>query len=221
MPEIILFDLDGTLTDPKIGITASVQYALGKLGVIEENLDNLIPFIGPPLIWSFMEFYNFTKQDALKAIEYYRERFSRIGLYENAVFPGIPEMLQDLRGRGMRLVVATSKPTVYSVKILEHFGLYQYFDTVIGSNLDGTRIEKGEVIAAVLDELGEVDKSKIVMVGDRKHDVIGAKENGLKVVAVSYGYGPQKELEEAKPDYIIATVKDLHNLLVRENKDIC
>lgn len=215
MYDIILLDLDGTLTDPKIGITSSVQYALAKFGINEGNLDKLEPFIGPPLIKAFMEFYSFNEQDARQAIEYYRERFSKVGLYENAVYDGIPEMLQALRAKNKKLVVATSKPTVYSIKILEHFNLYQYFDAVIGSNLDGTRIEKGEVIEAVLAELGGVDKEKVIMVGDRKHDVIGARENGLKVIAVAYGYGPAEELNEAQPDYIAASVDELRQLLLK------
>lgn len=211
----ILFDLDGTLTEPKIGITKSIQYALRRFGINEENLDNLEPFIGPPLLKSFMEFYNLSESDAKKAVEYYRERFSTVGLYENAVYPGIPEMLEELCNKKVKLIVATSKPTVYSVKILEHFDLYQYFDTVIGSNLDGTRVEKGEVIEAVLNELKDVDRQMTIMVGDRKYDVIGARENGLKVISVAYGYGSFEELREAQPDYIVTSVKELHELLVK------
>ncbi|MDD4599951.1 MAG: HAD family hydrolase [Negativicutes bacterium] len=215
MSDIILLDLDGTLTDPKIGITTSVQYALAKLGIKEESLDKLTPFIGPPLIKAFMEFYSLSEENARKGVEYYRERFSKVGLYENAVYPGIPEMLQALRAKGKKLVIATSKPTIYSVKIVEHFNLYQYFDLVIGSNLDGTRLEKGEVIEAVLAELGEVDKDTIIMVGDRKHDIIGARENGLKVIAVAYGYGPMEELSVARPDAIVASVQELRELLLK------
>lgn len=218
MYDHILFDLDGTLTEPKIGITKSVQYALAKFNIYEDSLDKLTPFIGPPLLESFMEFYNFSEDDARKAIEYYRERFSKVGMYENAVFEGIPEMLAELRRLGKKLVVATSKPTVYSVKILEHFNLYQYFDAVIGSNLDGSRVEKSEVIEAVLVELGDIDRSRTIMVGDRKHDVMGARANGLKVIAVAYGYGTPEELREAEPDNIAASVAELKELLVRKEQ---
>ena len=213
MYEIILFDLDGTLTDPKPGITKSVQYALAKLGIDEPNLDNLVPFIGPPLLKSFKEFYHLDDEQATLALQYYRERFATVGLYENAVFPGIKDMLAQLKKQGKTLFVATSKPTVFSIKIIEHFGLQDYFQAVIGSNLDGTRVEKGEVIEFALSELGEADLTKVIMVGDRKHDVIGAQNNGIDVVAVAYGYGSLAELNGAKPNYILHTVQQLHEFL--------
>lgn len=215
MYTIVLFDLDGTLTDPKIGITTCVQYALQKMGIEEPDLDKLIPFIGPPLTYSFKEFYHMTDEQAEQAIEYYRERFSTIGLYENAVFSGIPEMLEELRQQGKTLIVATSKPTIYSVKILEHFKLESYFQSVVGSNLDGTRVEKHEVIEYVLAELGEYDRSQIIMVGDRMHDIRGAKHNGLDVVGVAYGYGSREELEQAEPNHIVDTVAELREYLVK------
>lgn len=213
MYNIILFDLDGTLTDPKPGITKSVQYALAKLGIDEPNLDNLVPFIGPPLLKSFKEFYHLDDEQATLALQYYRERFATVGLYENAVFPGIKDMLAQLKKQGKTLFVATSKPTVFSIKIIEHFGLQDYFQAVIGSNLDGTRVEKGEVIEFALSELGEADLTKVIMVGDRKHDVIGAKNNGIDVVAVAYGYGSLAELNGANPNYIFHTVQQLHEFL--------
>lgn len=214
MYNIILFDLDGTLTDPKPGITKSVQYALAKLGIDEPNLDNLVPFIGPPLLKSFKEFYHLDDEQATLALQYYRERFATVGLYENAVFPGIKDMLAQLKKQGKTLFVATSKPTVFSIKIIEHFGLQDYFQAVIGSNLDGTRVEKGEVIEFALSELGEADLTKVIMVGDRKHDVIGAKNNGIDVVAVAYGYGSLAELNEANPNDILHTVQELHEFLL-------
>jgi phosphoglycolate phosphatase len=215
MYTIVLFDLDGTLTDPKIGITTCVQYALQKMGIDEPDLDKLVPFIGPPLTYSFKEFYHMTDEQAEQAIEYYRERFSTIGLYENAVFPGIPEMLEELRQQGKTLIVATSKPTIYSVKILEYFKLESYFQSVVGSNLDGTRVEKHEVIEYVLTELGDYDRSQIIMVGDRMHDIRGAKHNGLDVVGVAYGYGSREELEQAEPNHIVDTVAELREYLVK------
>lgn len=213
MYDTILFDLDGTLTDPKAGITQSVQYALAKLGIAEPDPDQLIPFIGPPLIKSFQEFYQLDDQQASLAVQYYRERFACAGLYENAVFPGIQPMLEQLKELGKTLVVATSKPTIYSVKILEYFDLRRFFLLVAGSNLDGTRVEKDEVIAFVRSELPEADPAGMIMVGDRKYDVLGAKNNGIAVAAVGYGYGSQAELKAAKPDYLLATVQELHRFL--------
>jgi len=214
MYDTILFDLDGTLTDPKPGITKSVQYALAKMGILEEDLDKLVPFIGPPLLQSFKECYNMNDQQANQALQHYRERFSKVGLYENAVFPGIKEMLKKLQSQGKRLVVATSKPTAFSLQILDHFGLRAFFQSVAGSNLDGTRAEKGEVIEFALSELGLFERSNIIMVGDRKHDVIGARKNSIDVVAVGYGYGSYEELTEAKPDYIAKTVAELAEFLI-------
>jgi phosphoglycolate phosphatase len=214
MYSILLFDLDGTLTDPKIGITTCVQYALGKMGIKEPDLDKLIPFIGPPLTYSFKEYYHLNDDEAAQAIDYYRERFSTIGLYENAVFPDVPELLQALHNQGKTLIVATSKPTVYSVQILEHFGLNHFFQAIVGSNLDGTRVEKHEVIEYALSELGDYDRNKVIMIGDRMHDILGAKRNGIDVVGVTYGYGSREELEQAQPNHIVETVAELRNFLV-------
>lgn len=213
MYDIILFDLDGTLTDPKTGITRCVQYALRQMGIVENDLDKLIPFIGPPLLQSFRESYGFSEEEAQQALGYYRERFSTVGLYENAVFPGIPQLLAQLREQSKTLLVATSKPTVFSVTILEHFGLSSYFQSIIGSNLDGTRVEKFEVIEYALTQLEQYDAARIIMVGDRKHDIIGARRNGIAVAAVGYGYGTREELTEAKPDYLVQTVDELAALL--------
>lgn len=211
---IIFFDLDGTLTDPKIGITKSVQYALSKFGIIEDNLDRLEVFIGPPLMDSFMEFYSFSEEDSKLAIKYYRERFSVTGLYENKVYPGIDMLLKDLKAAGRKLIVATSKPTVFSEKILKHFNLYNYFDAVDGSELDGTRVQKYEVIEFAIKNLGNKSIDNIIMVGDRKHDIIGAKKNGLSSIGVTYGYGSFDELKSAGADYIVHSVQELRELLI-------
>ena len=213
MYEVILFDLDGTLTDPKLGITKSVQYALAKFGIKEPDLEKLVHFIGPPLIHSFKESYNFSEEDARQGVVYYREYFTQQGIYENAVFPGIPELLARLQKEGKKLVVATSKPTVFAVQILQHFSLDQFFPLVIGSNLDGTRIEKNEVIEFALSQLAALPLEKTVMVGDRKHDIIGAKHNGIAVIAVAYGYGTSEELAKAEPNYLVSSVKELEILL--------
>jgi len=213
MYDVILFDLDGTLTDPKVGITLSVQYALEKMGIYEEDADKLTPFIGPPLLSAFKEFYHMNDEEATLAISYYRERFSKVGLYENEVYLGIRELLVELKKQGKKLIVATSKPTVFSVKILEHFDLLHFFTTVIGSNLDGTRTEKGDVIEFALHDQNLKERERIIMVGDRKHDVIGAKKNGIDVIAVKYGYGSQEELVTAEPNHMVSSVGELFNLL--------
>ena len=153
MKEYLLFDLDGTLTDPKVGITTCVQYALKEFGIEEPDLDKLEPFIGPPLKDSFKEFYGFSDEDAQKAVEKYRERFSEIGLFENDVYDGIPQMLRLLQSRGMYLAVASSKPTVFVEQILEHFDLRRYFKVVVGSDLDGSRVNKDEVVLEALNRL--------------------------------------------------------------------
>ncbi|WP_371363549.1 5'-nucleotidase [Sporomusa rhizae] len=211
---VILFDLDGTLTDPKIGITKSVQYALVKFGIEESDLDKLIPFIGPPLVESFQEFYSLNQEQAQAAVRYYREYFAKTGMYENAVYPGIKELLAELKSTGKELIVATSKPTVFSEQIIEHFGLTQFFKAIVGSNLDGSRIHKDEVIAFALQELTGIAYDRVIMVGDRKHDIIGAQKNGIASIGVTYGYGTQEELMQAKPVYSAATVEELGKLLL-------
>jgi phosphoglycolate phosphatase len=213
MYDLVLFDLDGTLTDSAPGITRCVQYALAKLGIEENDLDKLRPFVGPPLVDSFKVRYRLNDQDAALARDYYRERFASVGLYENAVYPGVEALLDCLHQTGVTMAIATSKPTVYTVKILEHFGLSRYFAAVVGSNLDNTRVAKGEVIAAALEETGCRDRGKVVMVGDREHDVAGARENGIAVIAVGYGYGTPEELAAAGPDHTVPTVTALKALL--------
>lgn len=217
----ILFDLDGTLTDPKLGICTCVQHALKAFDIEEPDLDKLEPFIGPPLKNSFMQFYGLSEEDAEKAIVVYRERFSTIGKFENEVYDGIPEMLRALKEYGYHLAVASSKPEVFVEDILKHFQIAEYFDAIVGSELDGSRVDKAEVIHEALNRLFHYrafQKDKIVMVGDRKFDVQGAKEMGVTSVAVAYGYGPMEELEEAAPDYIAATVADLRALFVDEEE---
>ncbi len=213
--DMILFDLDGTLTDPKIGITKSVQYALAKLNIQEDNLDKLEAFIGPPLVESFQEFYALTSATAQQALIYYREYFVKIGMYENFVYPGIPQLLQELTKHNKKLIVATSKPTVFSETILKYFQLAHYFPLVIGSNLDGTRVAKTEIIACILEEVADDSgKVNVVMVGDRQYDIIGAKNNNIDSIAVSYGYGSLAELTAAEPDYIVHSVPGLRRILL-------
>jgi phosphoglycolate phosphatase len=209
----IFFDLDGTLTDPMIGITKSVQYALKHFDIVVEDLNELCPFIGPPLKESFMVFYGLTEQEAEVAIAKYRERFSETGLFENKVYQGISEVLENLKQQGKTLMVATSKPTVFAERILAHFNLDHYFDFVGGSNLDGSRTKKSEVIEFVLRENNITDVSEVIMIGDRKHDMIGAEENGMDAIGVLYGYGNFEELSDAGAKYIVKEVKELVEII--------
>lgn len=210
----ILFDLDGTVTDPMIGITKSVQYALNKFDIEVEDLNELCKFIGPPLKDSFMNFYNFTEEDALNAITYYREYFSTKGLYENTVYENFEDMLISLKEKNKSLIIATSKPTVFAEKILEHFNLKKYFDFIAGSNLDNTRTKKADVISYALEQQGITEVSEIVMIGDREHDVIGAKALNIESIGVLHGYGSYDELSNSGANYIVKDVKELHSLLI-------
>lgn len=213
MKRYILFDLDGTLTDPKTGITLSTAYALESFGIHVEDPDTLCKFIGPPLTESFMKYYDMDEKDAERAVEKYRERFSVTGIFENRVYDGIPEMLQELNVQGYVLATASSKPEVYVVRILEHFGLSKYFTVIAGSELSGERTKKGEVIQYVMRQLGVEDPSEAIMVGDREHDIIGAKEQGIKSVGVLFGYGSTEEFKAHGADYIVETVEELRRLL--------
>jgi phosphoglycolate phosphatase len=213
--DTLLFDLDGTLTDPRPGITRSVQYALAHLGIAAPDLDALTPFIGPPLVESFQRYYALDDASAQRALLWYREYFAATGLYENAVYPGIPELLTALRGRGRRLLVATSKPTIYAERILAHFQLDHHFERIVGSNLDGTRTAKSAVIAYALATLHpQPVATTTVMIGDREHDILGAQLNRLASIAVAYGYGSPAELRAAAPTHHIATVVELAALLL-------
>lgn len=218
MFEYILFDLDGTLTDPKEGITKSVQYALASVDIDEPDLDKLEPFIGPPLHESFMEFYGFDRDMAMKLVEKYRERFNVTGIFENKIYPGIADMLKVLKEAGCKISIASSKPTVLVERILDHFDIRKYFDSVVGSNLDGTRTKKEEVVEEALRQLACV-KEKTAMVGDRKFDIEGARAFGLTGVGVSFGYAQGNELEEAGADYIVDSVEELQKLLLSGGKE--
>lgn len=209
----ILFDLDGTLTDPMIGITKSFQYALNKFDIKVENLNELCRVIGPPLKNSFMDFYNLNEEDAEKAIVFYREYYSDKGIFENFAYENIEKLLNMLKDNNKKIIVATSKPTVFANQILDHFNLSKYFDFVSGSNLDGTRVKKDEVIKFVLEENNITDVSEVVMIGDREHDVIGAKKLGIESIGVLYGYGNYDELSNAGANYIVKDVNELMVLL--------
>lgn len=222
MKKYLLFDLDGTLTDPKEGICTCVQYALASFGIEEPNLDKLEPFIGPPLKNSFMEFYHMDEAQAEAAVEKYRERFRDKGIFENKLYRGIPAMLRDLRSRGMVLAVASSKPTVFVEKILEHFHIAKYFTAVVGSELDGSRANKDQVVRETLKRLfpgGPVKRDQIYMIGDRRFDVEGAHALGIESVGVTYGYGDMEEMKKAHSDYIVRSVEELHGFLIRGTED--
>jgi len=209
----ILFDLDGTLTDSADGVTRSVQYALKKFG-IETTEEELKFFVGPPLSWSFENNYGFSKTKALQAVDYYREYYREKGIYENKLYPLVPEMLESLKRSGAKLFVATSKPTIFAEKVLHHFNIDRYFITIAGSNLDGTRVEKSEVINFILKNNSALDKKEAVMVGDRKHDIRGARNCDLDSIAVTYGYGSITELTAAEPTHLIHSVPELTEFLL-------
>lgn len=207
--DIILFDLDGTLTDSSPGIINSIIYSLEKYNISVEDMSVLKKFLGPPLHESFKEFYGFNDEKAMEATEFYREYFRAKGLLENRVYDGIPELLKNLADNGKRLIVATSKPQEFTDRIMQHFDLAKYFEFVAGSNMDGTRSKKAEVIEYALNKCKITDKSKVVMVGDRKHDIIGAKAVGIDSIGVEYGYGDYDELKSAGATHIAKTVNDL------------
>lgn len=210
MYQAILFDLDGTLTQSGEGITRSVQYALEKLGKPEPDRKKLEVFVGPPLLQQFMKYAELDEETAAKAVEYYRERYSTVGIYENKLYPGVEELLKQLKSRGYILAVASSKPEYFVRKVLEHFGLTGYFQEIAGSEMNGSRTSKAEVIQEVLERLHMSRRRKeVIMVGDKEHDILGARQAGLDCVAVSYGYGTEEELEKAAPLKTVASTGEL------------
>ncbi len=219
----ILLDLDGTLTDPKEGITKCAQYALASFGIDEPDLDKLECYIGPPLDVSFRKFHGLSEEDSWKAVDKYRERFRDKGVFENAVLSGIPQCLETLKAAGKTLILATCKPQIFMNQIIEHFDLAKYLDFAVGSELDGTRKHKHEVIEEVFRQLAQKTgksmmelKADAIMVGDRDQDVNGAHEASVEVVGVRFGYAAPNELEDAGADYIVDTVAELTALLLTE-----
>lgn len=210
MYKVILFDLDGTLTESGEGITKSVQYALEKLGQPEPDLKKLEVFVGPPLLQQFMKYAGLDEETAVKAVEYYRERYTDIGIFENEVYPGVEDMLDKLRGKGYILAVASSKPERFVKKVLDHFDLTKYFHEIVGSEMNGGRTSKADVIEEALDRLHMADhRDQVVMVGDKEHDVFGARKAGLQCLAVSYGYGSEEELKNANPLKIVDSAQEV------------
>ncbi len=213
MYRTILFDLDGTLVDSGAGITNSVAYALQKYGIQIPERSELYKFIGPPLQYSFETFCGFSKEEANKAVAYYREYYSVKGIFENILYDGMADLLQSLYHAGKKLLLATSKPEQFAIRILDYFDISQYFDSIVGSCMNGTRCNKDEVIAAALEIVADsqmaFQQSDVVMVGDRSYDILGAKKNQIDSIGVLYGYGTREELEEAGASYIAEKVSDI------------
>ena len=211
--KVILFDLDGTLTDSAPGITACVQYALEKMGKPEENAEDLRCFVGPPLKDQFMSYAGFTEEEATEAVRYYRERYTKSGMYENSLYPGVEELLAFLKDRGCVLAVASSKPEQFVRQILEHFHLTGYFREIVGAGMDEKRTTKAEVIEEALKRLDMTSsRQDVVMVGDRSYDIVGAHECGIQCIGVGYGYGSMEELIKAGVTYVADSVEELEIL---------
>ena len=213
MYQYIFFDLDGTLTDPGIGITNSVAYALKKWNIEVADRSELYKFIGPPLEESFRKYYGFSQEDALKAVDAYREYFSVTGIYENTIFDGTESLLKKIKESGRKVVLATSKPQDFAEIILKHFHIDSYFDHVAGATMDGTRNKKADVITYALELCGNPELSQTVMVGDREHDIHGANANGMESIGVLCGYGDREELTAAGATYIVDKIEDVWELV--------
>ena len=211
MKQYFLLDLDGTIADNGEGILKSAQYALDAFGIHNQPEAKLRQFVGPPLDESFRELYGFSQEQALEAVKKYRERYRVKGVYENKLYPGVARLVKTLSQRGS-VCLATSKPEVFARKILEMQGILPDFQVVVGAELDGTRTNKAEVIQAVLEQLGAPPKSQAVMIGDRKHVILGAKAVGLESIGVEYGFAPEGELQAAGADWIVPTVEALEKL---------
>lgn len=220
MWDTVLFDLDGTITDSGEGITKSVQYALKKGFKIDADLDDLRCFVGPPLLEQFMSYANLTKEEAELAVKLYRERYESIGIYENRLYVGIRTLLKQLKDEHFTIALSSSKPKVYCEQILKYFDVYRYFDVVEGAEMDGRRTDKAEVVHEVIRQLHMEDqKDRMVLVGDRSYDIIGARHEGISSIGVSYGYGSREELEAVWPACIVDTPEELRNVLIGQKRD--
>ncbi len=211
----LLFDLDGTITDSQLGITRSAAYALEQFNIHIEDPASLRFFVGPPLHDTFMEHYGFTSEEAVDVVAAYRDYYRKKGIFENEVYPGIPELLKELNESGRTVILATSKPAVFARQILEYFSLDQYISYLSGAELSGVRNNKDEVIEYAFELSGITDRSQCVMIGDRKHDILGAKKTGIESIGVLYGYGDREELEKAGADVIADSVEDLRRILLK------
>jgi phosphoglycolate phosphatase len=211
----ILFDLDGTLTASEPGIFACIKHALSHFGIKEDDEERLRLMIGPPLGQSFSDMYGFSEEEAAIALEKYRERYTIDGIFENSVYEGIPELLSKLRENGFDCILATSKPEQFAKRILEHYDIGKYFTFVSAGDMDQKQCEKEDIIKKALSETNTTNKSEVVMIGDRKFDVIGAKRCGIDSIGVLYGYGSLEELQEAGATYIAEKVSDIEKLLIK------
>ncbi len=218
--QYIFFDLDGTLTDPREGITKSVQYALRHMGIEEPDLAKLEPFIGPPLLDSFQEYYDFSLEQARAAVEYYREYFSGTGVYQNVLLEGVPELLQSLKAHGRTVAVASSKPEHFVRLILAHFQVDAYFDEICGASMDESRINKEDVIEELLGRLGlsEADQKRVLMVGDRRHKVEGAAQFGIPCLGLSLGFAAEGELERAGAVAVADSMEAVGAFILRDGR---
>ena len=207
--KIVLFDLDGTITDSAEGIINSVIYALEKIDKPIPESKDLYSFIGPPLKESFEKICHLSAIDADLAVTYYREYYQKKGLYQNQLYQGIPELLSRLNELGCQVYIATSKPEIFAEKIVTHFGLTGYFNGIYGASLDSIRSKKTDVIAYALREAQIETKNDVVMIGDRKHDILGGKENNLATIGVLYGFGNKEELQKAQATYLAATPEEI------------
>lgn len=209
----IFFDLDGTMIDSGDGITLSVQYALKKMGIIEKELSALKVFVGPPLKDSFMYYYGFSDEEAEKAISYYRIYYESRGILRCWPYKRVEKLLSFIENTGRKAVIATSKPELFARRIVQHLHMSEMFEYIAGASMDGKIIKKSDVIAYAMEEIGADDPSRILMVGDRKYDVIGARANGIKTAGVLYGYGSYPELLDAGADYIAQNVSELAEVI--------
>lgn len=208
------FDLDGTLSDPGIGITNSVMYALERFGIHVSDRAELYKFIGPPLADSFMEYCGFPEAKAMEAVGYYRQFFADKGIFENELFPDIPPLLERLRAAGLKLAIATSKPERFAVAIAEHFGIAHYFDFIGGAAMDETRNKKDQVIEYCISSMGISDRKRVIMVGDREHDIEGARKCGLECIAVTFGYGSREEFTAHGAAYIAGSAREVGDIIL-------
>lgn len=209
----ILFDVDGTIIDSKEGITKSVQFALEKFNINISDLKELECFIGPPLYESFKNYYNLKDDDLELAIKYYREYYKEIGIYKNYLYEGIINVFEELKRKDKRLIIATSKPTTFTEKILKSYDIYKYFDFVSGATLDNSRIKKEDIIKYAIDELKIDSTYDCIMIGDKKQDIIGANKNKMDSIGVLYGYGTLEELKEQQPTYIVNNIYEILRLI--------
>jgi len=216
MFKYIFLDLDGTLTDPFLGITNSVKYALKKFNIDSTN-EELKCFIGPPLRVSFKEYYNMNEDESELAVKYYREYYSTTGLFENDLYNDTIRVLEELKSMNSKIVLATSKPEKFSIQILKHFNIYEYFDFCACATLDKSRDKKSDIIKYAIDSLNITNLDEVLMVGDRFHDVVGAKENGIKCCYVTYGYGSVDEAKKYGADYIIDSLYEVIKIIKDSN----